>query len=59
MMTLPDLRVLAPTGIAAGCIASAFASPNSTPPGEELLCNLGSVAVKSDPRARIMARGAL
>ena len=59
MMTLPDLRVLAPTGIAAGCIASAFASPNSTPPGKEFLCEFGSVAVKSDLGARITARGAL
>ena len=63
MMTSPDLRDLAPTGLDAGCIASAsasaFASPNSTPPGEEPLCNFGSVAVKSDLGARITARGAL
>ena len=59
MMTFPDLRVLTPAGLDAGCIASAFASPNSTLPGEEPLCNFGSVAVKSDLRARITARGAL
>jgi hypothetical protein len=58
MMTFPDLRAAAPTGTDAGCIASAPASPNSPLPSEELLCNLGIVAVKSDPRARIMARGA-
>jgi hypothetical protein len=58
MMTFPDLRDLAPTGIAAGCIASAFASPNSTLPREEYLCNFGSVAVKSDLRARMTVRGA-
>ena len=62
MMTSPDLRVLTPAGLDAGCIASAFAypfaSPNSTLPGEEPLCNFGSVAVKSDRRARITARGA-
>ena len=54
MMTFPDLRDLTPAGLDAGCIAS----PNSTLPGEEPLCNFGSVAVKSDPRVRIMARGA-
>ena len=61
MMTFPDLRDLTPAGLDAGCIASAsaFASPNSTLPGEEPLCNFGSVAVKSDLRARITARGAL
>jgi hypothetical protein len=59
MMTFPDLRNPAPTGLDAGCIASAFASPNSTLPGEETLCNFGSVAVKSDLRAGITARGAL
>jgi hypothetical protein len=59
MMTSPDLRVLTPAGLDAGCIASAFASPNSTLPGEEPLCNFGTVAVKSDLRARITARGAL
>jgi hypothetical protein len=59
MMTSPDLRVLTPAGLDAGCIASAFASPNSTLPGEEPLCNFGSVAVKSDLGARITARGAL
>jgi hypothetical protein len=59
MMTSPDLRGLTPAGLDAGCIASAFASPNSTLPGEEPLCNFGTVAVKSDLRARITARGAL
>jgi hypothetical protein len=59
MMTFPDLRNPAPTGLDAGCIASAFASPNSTLPGEEPLCNFGSVAVKSDLGAGITARGAL
>jgi hypothetical protein len=59
MMTSPDLRDLTPAGLDAGCIASAFASPNSTLPGEEPLCNFGTVAVKSDLRARITARGAL
>ena len=55
MMTSPDLRDLTPAGLDAGCIAS----PNSTLPGEEPLCNFGSVAVKSDLRAGITARGAL
>jgi hypothetical protein len=59
MMTSPDLRDLTPAGLGAGCIASAFASPNSTLPGEEPLCNFGSAAVKSDLRAGITARGAL
>jgi hypothetical protein len=59
MMTSPDLRDLTPAGLDAGCIASAFASPNSPLPGEEPLCNFGSVAVKSDLGARITARGAL
>ena len=63
MMTFPDLRVLTPAGLDAGCIASAFAypfaSPNSTLPGEETLCNFGSVAVKSDLGVGITARGAL
>jgi hypothetical protein len=61
MMTSPDLRDLTPAGLDAGCIASAsaFASPNSTLPGEEPLCNFGTVAVKSDLRAWITARGAL
>jgi hypothetical protein len=59
MMTSPDLRDLTPAGLDAGCIASAFASPNSTLPGEEPLCNFGTVAVKSDLGARITARGAL
>ena len=58
MMAFPDLRDLVPTGIAAGCIASTFASPNPTLPGEKSLCNIGSVAVKSDLGARITARGA-
>lgn len=58
MMTFPDLRAAAPTGSDAGCIASAFASPNPTLPGEKSLRNIGSVAVKSDPRAGITARGA-
>ena len=59
MMTFTDLHDLAPAGIDAGCIASAFASPKSTLPSEEHLCNFGGVAVKSDLRARITARGAL
>ncbi len=58
MMRFPDLRMLAPTGMAAGCFTFAFASPNSTLPGEKTLCNIGSVAVKSDLGARITARGA-
>ena len=58
MMTSPDLRDLTPAGLDAGCIASAFASPNSTLPGEEPLCNFGTVAVKSDLRAGITVRGA-
>jgi hypothetical protein len=44
--------------MAAGCFTFAFASPNSTLPGEKTLCNIGSVAVKSDLGARITARGA-
>ena len=61
MMTSPDLRGLTPAALDAGCIACAFAfaSPNSTLPGEEPLCNFGTAAVKSDRRARITARGAL
>lgn len=59
MMTFPDLRNPAPTGLDAGCIASAFASPNSTLPGERFPSNFGSAAVKSDLRAGITARGAL
>ncbi len=53
------LRDPAPAGLDAGCIAYAFASPNSTLSGEKPLCNFGSVAVKSGLRARITARGAL
>jgi hypothetical protein len=56
MMTFPDLRDLTPAGLDAGCIASA--SPNSTLPGEEPLCNFGTVAVKSDLSAGITVRGA-
>ena len=59
MMTSSDLRDLTPAALDAGCIACAFASPNSTLPGEEPLCNFGTVAVKSDLGARITARGAL
>jgi len=60
MMTFLELRALAPTGIDAGSIASASASASAmpTPPGDELRCNFGSVAVKSHRRVGFTVRGA-
>lgn len=58
MMTFPLLRVAAPTGIAAGCIASVSVSVNATLPSEEFVCSFGRAAIKSDLRVGITARGA-
>ena len=58
MMTFPLLRVAAPTGIAAGYIASVSVSVNATLLSEEFVCSFGSAAVKSDLRVGITARGA-
>ena len=58
MMTFPLLRVAAPTGIAAGCIASVSVSVSTTLPSEEFVCSFGSAAIKSDLRVGITARGA-
>ena len=59
MMTFPLLRVAAPTGIAAGCVAPLSVSVNATLPSEEFVCSFGSAAVKSDLRVGITVRGAL
>ena len=56
MMTFLDLRDLAPTGIAAGCVASV--SVNATLPSEEFVCSFGSAAIKSDLRVGITVGGA-
>ena len=58
MMTFPLLRVAAPTGIAAGCIASVSVSVSTTLPSEEFVCSFGSAAIKSDLHVGITVGGA-
>jgi len=58
MMTFLDLRDLAPTGMAAGCVASVSVSVNATLPSEEFVCSFGRAAIKSDLRVGITVGGA-